>query len=757
MDVVASLLKDLALNFIRLIFSEGYCIKLRFMSFQFFPQYDAMDCGPACLQMILNYHGSSIPLQKIRSHAFLNKTGVSLLSLSNAAKDFGFESMAAQLTIAQLRQEFNNPCIIHWKGNHFVVLLSINNKSIQIADPAHGILDLPLVALDQFWIQDGKEGVVLFINGNAGKKNQNDTAFGKFSYQPFKELLGYLKPFQGLLNQLWLGLFIACVFDLLLPFTTQSMIDYGVNFKQISFVNLLLIAQLGIFFSRTFIDWVRSKILLYVGAEVNLSIVSDFLNKLMRLPISFFDGKHVGDISQRVNDQKKLEIFLTSNTLTTFFALFNLVVYAAVLIYFSVSIFFVFFLGAAASIIWILYFQNERKKLDYLSFQKLSQTQSQLFELVTAMPDIKLSGASARKTSQWRNSQIELYKLKTKLLNVNRMQQFGSSFFNQFKNIVITYIAAKEVINGSNGMTLGALIAISFIVGQMNAPIEKLLDFIRSWQDAKLSMLRLNEVHEMKDEENQESSNSFTFKDAIKFENVSFSYSGDLRFAALKDINLSIPYGKTTAIVGASGSGKSTLVKLLLKFYEPFNGVIKIDSGYLSSINASTWRNSLGVVLQDGVLFSDTIASNIVATSENFEEDKMNQVLRQTNLLSYISNLPSGIQTVVGQNGEGLSAGQKQRILLARAIYKDPGLLILDEATSALDAVNEKEIVNHLINFTANKTVIVIAHRLSTVKNADQIVVMENGRIKEIGSHDELIGQKGAYYNLVKNQLDLNV
>jgi ATP-binding cassette subfamily B protein len=337
------------------------------------------------------------------------------------------------------------------------------------------------------------------------------------------------------------------------------------------------------------------------------------------------------------------------------------------------------------------------------------------------------------------------------------MRQFGSSFFNQFKNIVITYIAAKEVINGSNGMTLGALIAISCIVGQMNAPIEKLLDFIRSWQDAKLSMLRLNEVHEMKDEENQESNNSFTFKDSINFENVSFSYSGDLRFAALKDINLSIPYGKTTAIVGASGSGKSTLVKLLLKFYEPLNGTIKIDNGYLSSINASTWRNSLGVVLQDGVLFSDTIASNIVATSENFEEEKMNQVLRQTNLLSYISNLPSGIQTVVGQNGEGLSAGQKQRILLARAIYKDPGLLILDEATSALDAVNEKEIVNHLINITANKTVIVIAHRLSTVKNADQIVVMEDGRIKEIGSHDELIGQKGAYYNLVKNQLDLNV
>jgi ATP-binding cassette subfamily B protein len=344
------------------------------------------------------------------------------------------------------------------------------------------------------------------------------------------------------------------------------------------------------------------------------------------------------------------------------------------------------------------------------------------------MPDIKLSGASSRKTSQWRSAQIELYKLKTKLLNVNRMQQFGSAFFNQFKNILITYIAAKEVINGSNGMTLGALIAISFIVGQMNAPIEKLLDFIRSWQDAKLSMLRLNEVHEMKDEENQESNNSFTFKDAIKFENISFSYSGDLRFAALKDINLSIPYGKTTAIVGASGSGKSTLVKLLLKFYEPLHGDIKIDNGYLSSINAAAWRNGLGVVLQDGVLFSDTIASNIVATSEIYEEEKMNQVLRQTNLLSYISNLPSGIQTMVGQNGEGLSAGQKQRILLARAIYKDPGLLILDEATSALDAVNEKEIVNQLVKVTSNKTVIVIAHRQLKIYRNRSIV----RRIREI-------------------------
>lgn len=726
------------------------------MSFQFFPQYDTMDCGPACLQMIMNYHGSNIPLQKIRSHAFLNKSGVSLLSLSNAAKEFGFESFAVQLTIEQLILEFNNPCILHWKGNHFIVLLEINSNTIKIADPAHGILDLPISALNDFWTQDGKEGVLLFVQANSRNyvNEPNDTTIS--IYQPFKQLLSYLKPYQNLINQLWLGLFIACLFDLLLPFTTQSMIDYGVNFKQISFVNLLLVAQLGIFFSRTFIDWVRSKILLYVGAEVNLKIVSEFLNKLMRLPISFFDGKHVGDITQRVNDQKKLEVFLTANTLTTFFALFNLLVYAIVLIYFSLSIFFVFFIGAAASIGWILYFQRERKKLDYLNFQKLSQNQSQLFELVTAMPDIKLSGASVRKTSQWRISQIELYQLKTKLLNVNRMQQLGSSFFNQFKNIVITYIAAKEVINGVNGMTLGALIAISFIVGQMNAPIEKLLDFIRSWQDAKLSMLRLNEVHEMKDEDSIDTNHAFTFNEKICFENVSFSYSGDMRFCALKDISLTIPKGKTTAIVGSSGSGKSTLVKMILKFYEPLSGEIKIDSFHLSQIGASVWRNNLGVVLQDGILFSDTIASNIVATSDSFDDHKMNQILRQTNLLGFISKLPNGIQTVVGQNGEGLSAGQKQRILLARALYKDPDLLILDEATSALDAVNEKEIINQLNSLSVNKTVIVIAHRLSTVRNADQIVVLENGSIKEIGSHDYLIAQKGAYFNLVRNQLDLN-
>ncbi len=725
------------------------------MPFQFFPQYDTMDCGPACLQMIFNFYGNKVSIQQIREKAFLNKSGVSLLSLSNVAEAFGFEAIAAQLTIEQLLNEFSAPCILHWKGDHFVVLLEASKQKIKIADPAHGILELPISSLREFWLQEGADGVALFINYNNSIKPISDHSSSKFYYQPLKQLYNYLKPFKSLINQLWLGLFIACLFDLLLPFTTQSMIDYGVNFKQISFVNLLLIAQLGIFFSRTFIDWVRSKLLLYIGAEINLSIVSEFLNKLMRLPISFFDGKHVGDITQRINDQKKLEVFLTANTLTTFFALFNLLVYALVLIYFSVSIFLVFILGAIASIIWMFYFQKERKKLDYLSFQKLSQNQSQLYELVTAMPDIKLAGASSRKTNLWRSSQIELYSVKTKLLNVNRIQQFGASFFNQFKNIIITYIAAKEVINGTNGMTLGALIAISFIVGQMNAPIEKLLDFIRSWQDAKLSMFRLNEVQEMADEERAESINTFALNNAIQLDKISFSYNGDTRFCALKDITLNIPFGKTTAIVGASGSGKSTLIKLLLKFYTPINGIIKVDTINLDQIAASAWRYKVGVVLQDGVLFSDTIERNIIANDDVSDNARMNEVLLQTNLFSFIKQLPKGIQTIVGQNGEGVSAGQKQRILLARALYKLPEILILDEATSALDASNEKEIVEQLNLVVKGKTLIVVAHRLSTVRNADQIIVLDDGEIKEIGTHGELIAKKGAYFNLIKNQLEL--
>lgn len=637
-----------------------------------------------------------------------------------------------------------------------MVLVAIKNNVFQIADPAHGIINLSSQEFSKFWLSTKGEGIALFISKTSSQYfDPTDQHITKNNLQPFYQLLQYLKPFKSLVNQLWLGLFLACLFDLLLPFTTQSMIDYGVNFKQISFVNLLLIAQLGIFFSRTFIDWVRSKILLYLGAEVNLQIVSDFLNKLMRLPISFFDGKHVGDITQRINDQKKLELFLTANTLTTFFSLFNLIVYAFVLVYFSLSIFLLFLIGSLASILWVMYFQKERKRLDYLSFQKLAQNQSQIFELVTAMPDIKLSGASTRKTAQWQQAQISLYGIKTQLLNVNRMQQFGSSFFTQLKNILITYIAAKEVINGVDGMTLGALIAISFIVGQMNAPIERLLDFIRSWQDAQLSMARLNEVHQMQEEETTISQSSFSLDKGLHFKDVSFSYSGDARFCAVQNITMSIPVGKTTAIVGPSGSGKTTLIKLLLKFYAPLQGSIKVDDSDLDSISSIRWREKIGVVLQDGVLFNDSIVANIVANGDQIDENRLQMVIRQTNLSSFINRLPNGINTIIGQNGEGVSAGQKQRILMARALYKDPTILVLDEATSALDASNEKQIVDSLNLFSAGKTLVIVAHRLSTVKHADQIIVIDNGTIVEIGDHSSLLGKKGAYFNLVKNQLDL--
>jgi ATP-binding cassette subfamily B protein len=726
------------------------------LKFPFYKQPDQMDCGPTCLRMIAKHHGRSYSLQKLRDLTYADREGVSLLGISYAAEQIGFHTLSAKVSLENIINDLPLPFIAHWRQNHFLIVYKATKKHIHVADPAFGTAKLTHEEFMTGWLSDvsagEKKGIVLLFETTP---EFFETENEKVDKTGFGFLFSYIFKYKKLITQLVLGLVVASLLQLIFPFLTQSIVDFGINNEDIDFIYLILLAQLTLFISQTSVGFIRSWILLHIGARVNISLISDFLLKLMRLPVRFFDTKMIGDLLQRINDHYRIETFLTSTTLNTAFSIFSFVVFGAVLLFYNTAIFGIFILGSFLYIGWILLFLKRRKVLDYKSFEQRAKNQNKLIQLIYGMQEIKLHNAEKLKRWEWEHIQANLYKVNMKVLALTQYQQAGSSFINELKNIIISFLAAKAVIEGN--MTLGSMLAIQYIIGQLNAPLVEMINFITSSQDAKISLERLGEIHEQDNEEDIEDSKIDILPEekSLKLSNLSFRYGGPSSPWVLRNMDLVIPEGKVTAIVGASGSGKTTLLKLLLKFYPPSEGDIKLGDLDLENIRNYTWRERCGVVMQDGYIFSDTIAKNIALGEEKIDKTRLIQAVKAANIQEFVERLPLGYNTKIGDEGIGVSGGQKQRLMIARAVYKSPEYLLFDEATSSLDANNEKAIMEKLGKFFEGRTVVVVAHRLSTVKNADQIIVLDKGEIIERGNHETLAAKKGAYYKLVKNQLEL--
>ncbi|PWK16673.1 ATP-binding cassette subfamily B protein [Arcicella aurantiaca] len=725
--------------------------------FPFYQQLDQMDCGPTCLRMIAKFHGRNLNLQKLRNASGFSREGVTLLGIAEAAESVGFRTLAVKVHFEKLVKDATLPCIIHWQQNHFVVLVEAKKGSALLADPGKGIRKMSEADFCEHWATSQEEGkpvgVALLIETTPAFFEQEDD---KKSGLDFSYILKYLWSYKKLLFQLVVGLVVGSGLQLVLPFLTQSIVDVGIQTRNLNFIYVMLAAQLMLFASRTVVEFIRSWILLHISIRINLSILSDFLIKLMKLPMSFFDTKMFGDIMQRIGDHSRIEQFLTGQTLSTLFSLVNLLIFGSVLGMYSMTIFTIFMVGSILYAFWVILFLKERRKLDFKMFDVSAKNQGSLVQLIQGMQEIKLANAEHLKRWEWERIQTKMFQFQTKGLALNQYQQAGAFFLNEGKNILITFFTAKAVVDGQ--LTLGTMLAVQYIIGQLNAPIESLIRFVQSAQSAKISLERLNEIHELDDEEkeNQTKASIHTgYQGAgISLKNISFTYPGAGNEPVLKDINLEIPQGKVTAIVGMSGSGKTTLLKLLLKFYD-LKGDIKVGNTPFDSFRANQWRGKCGVVMQDSFIFSDTIARNIALGDENPNIEKLYHACEVANIMEFIESLPLGFNTKIGSEGNGISQGQKQRLLIARAVYKDPDYLFFDEATNALDANNEKKILENLSAFFHGRTVIVVAHRLSTVKNADQIVVLHKGEIIETGTHESLTVKRGEYFDLVKNQLEL--
>jgi len=726
-------------------------------SFPHYIQPDSKDCGPMCLKIIAKHFKKTISLQKLRNLSETTREGSNLFCISEAAEKIGFHSLGVKISLETL-QEVPLPCILHWNKVHFVVLYKIKKQTYYISDPAHGLLKYNQQKFLKNWIgsnaaEHTEEGIALLLE-TTPKFTDNNNFDEKDKDFGFSFLGKYVFKYKAFLWQLVIGLLAASLLQLIFPFLTQSVVDVGIKNQDIHFIYLILFAQLALFLGRTAIEIIRSWILLHLSTRINISLVSDFFIKLMSLPIAFFDTRMTGDILQRINDHRRIERILTTSSLNVLFSMVNLLVFSIVLAYYSLQIFSIFIIGSILYFAWIILFLKKRRDLDYKHFSQVSQEQSKVIELINGMQEIKLHNAEKQKRWGWEFVQARLFRISIKSLALEQYQSVGSGFINELKNILISILAAKFVIDGS--ITLGMMLAISYIVGQLNSPIAQLINFIREVQDAKISLERLSEIHNKEDEEQQDEQKITEIPNDAGFElnKVSFRYIGSDQLV-LKEMDVTIPANKVTAVVGVSGSGKTTLMKLLLKFYEPNTGQIKLGNFDLKNISQKAWRNQCGVVMQEGYIFNDTIANNIAVGVDYIDKKKLAHAVDVANIKSFIETLPLSYNTKIGMEGVGLSTGQKQRLLIARAVYKNPNFLFFDEATSALDANNEKEIMGKLNVFFKDKTVMVIAHRLSTVKNADQILVIDRGKIVEKGTHKDLVKLKGNYYKLVKNQLEL--
>ena len=752
--------------------------------FSTYIQSDTKDCGPTCLKIIAKHYGKTLPIQDLRSLSETTREGSNLLNISDAAEKIGFRTLGVKLSVNKL-EEAPLPCVLHWNSNHYVVLYKIVGRRKQgvgrlfgtsssqlpasstyyISDPAIGLLEYNQTDFIKFWIgnnatEDTEEGIALLVeptpnfhsslSPDGGSEEKNKHIFSS----PLWGLGAYIIPYKSFVFQLIIGLLAGSLLQLIFPFLTQSVVDVGIQNQNIHFVYMVLFAQLFLFFGSTALELIRSWILLHLSTRINISLISDFFIKLMNLPISFFDVRMTGDIMQRINDHHRIERILTTSSLSVLFSVINMFVMGGVLAYYNLKIFAVFFIGSFLYFLWVTLFLKRREKLDYKRFSEVSQEQSKVIELINGMQEIKLHNAEKQKRWGWEYIQARLFKVSMKGLVLEQTQTIGSNFINELKNISIIFLSAKLVIDGQ--ITLGMMMAISSIVGGLNGPIGQLINFIREVQDAKISLARLSEIHEKEDETQQEETQTHDIPQNcdIVIKDLSFRYIGSDTMV-LDNLNLIIPANKITAIVGTSGSGKTTLMKLLLKFYEPNSGDILINKTALSKVAQKPWRNHIGCVMQEGYIFNDTIANNIAIGIDVIDKARLIYAADVANILDFIQDYPLGFNTKIGMEGVGMSTGQKQRLLIARAVYKNPEMLFFDEATSALDANNEKEIMEKLNIFFKDKTVVVIAHRLSTVMNADQIVVLDKGKIVEIGNHKELVDLKGSYYELVRNQLQL--
>ncbi|MBP1619168.1 MAG: transporter, ATP-binding protein [Bacteroidetes bacterium] len=726
-------------------------------------QPDSMDCGPACLCMIAEYYGKRQSIDILRQLCNIAKDGVSMVGISKAAEAIGLKTIGGRLTIDRLEEKALLPCILHWNQEHFVVLYKIRKKKhatiFHIADPGKGLLEYTEEEFKSHWIstrtQGEEKGIALLLEPTARfyelDGERKAPVSGKFRF-----LSSYFMRYRSFFGQLTLGLLVGSLLQLIFPFLMQAVVDTGIGNRDISFIWLVLLAQLFLILGRTSIDFIRRRILLHISARINISLISDFFIKLMRLPMKFFDTKLLGDLLQRIEDHSRIERFLTAQSLNLLFSLFSFVVFGIVLFIYNRLIFSVFLLGSIIYAAWIFFFLKKRKILDYKMFEQQAINRSKTYQLINGMQEIKQQGCEQRKRWEWEDTQADLFDVNRQSLSLQQTQEAGSVCINEVKNLLITILAATAVIHGQ--LTLGMMLSVQYIIGQLNSPIEQMMNFIYQWQDVSISLERMSEIHNKDDEENKDKDISSIAENSVKdieIRDLMFQYEGPYSKKVLKDINLTIPEGKVTAIVGASGSGKTTLVKLLLGNYSPVEGTITVGGVPLEKFNLTWWRSICGAVMQDGYIFSESIARNIAVSADNMDAEKLREAAEMANIDDFVSALPLSYNTVVGQEGQGISQGQRQRLLIARAVYKDPQFIFLDKATNSLDANNERTILDNLDRFYQGKTVVVVAHRLSTVKNADQIVVLDNGQIAERGTHQELSKLRGKYFDLVKNQLEL--
>ena len=729
-------------------------------SFKCIIQSDSMMCGITCLQMVCKHFGREVSLRTLSKLCVATSEGVSMLGVNEAANKLGLRTMCARTDFDTLSKA-TLPCVLHWNQNHFVVLYKVRKGRIfYVADPGKGLVKYNLEEFGKHWVstasQGEEKGIAMFLEPTLefySHKVDNEEEDG--SPRSFQFLFGYIKQYRKYFGQIVLGLLVGSLLQLILPFLTQSIVDVGIKNQNIGFIWLILLGQLMLTISRTAIDFIRRWLLLHISLRINISLVSDFFIKLLKLPMSFFDTKLMGDLMQRMGDHSRVNTFLTQQTLSIVFSLFTFVVFSIVLLSYNRLIFAIFMLGSLLYGGWLALFLRRRKVLDYELFEQQAINNNKTYEFITSMQEIKLQDCEQRRRWEWEDVQADLFNVQMKSLKLQQTQEAGSIFINELKNIVITVVAATAVIHGQ--LTLGMMLAVQYIIGQLNSPVEQLMSFFYSVQDVKISLERINEIHRMDDENGKQGLETSVKEEdkGIDLENVNFKYDPHALKTIIDNVSLTIPKGKVTAIVGASGSGKTTLIKLMLGYYPVLGGQINIGGTDVNTLNKKWWRRQCGVVMQDGVIFSESIARNIAVDDGEIDKERLQRAAEIACIHNYVMGLPLKYNTKIGRNGVGLSQGQKQRILIARAVYKNPNYIFLDEATNSLDANNERMIVEYLDEFYKGKTVVIVAHRLSTVKNAEQIVVLDKGKVVEIGNHEELTAKRGAYYNLVKNQLEL--
>lgn len=736
--------------------------------FPFYRQLDSMDCGPSCLRMISAYYGKRLELYRLRELCFANRNGVTMLGISDAAEKIGFRSIGIRTSFERLQKEVILPCIVHWRQDHFAVVYKIKVKrkgnsfegKIYLAEPAFGLVEYTVKEFLDGWISTEEEqkgkGMLLMLSPSISFYESTDTEDNLEKKYSLFHFFSYLRPHKKLIFQVIVGMLMGMIIQLLFPFITQSMVDFGVLNNNLHFIILVLVAQFILSFSQLAVGFIQNWILLHVTTRINVALISDFITKMLKLPINFFESKKTGDIMQRIGDHSRIQEFFTGTSLSTLFSFFNFFIFAIILGYYNIWMLVFFMIGHAIYVGWVLLFLGIRRELDFKRFDKSARNQSNIIQLITGAEEIKLNGCERKVRWKWETIQAELFEVSLKGLTVSQIQGIGGFFISNLLNISLSVFSAYLVIQGQ--ITLGMMMALSYIIGQLKAPVENFIGFVHSYQDAKISLERLGEVHFRQDEDQMNELRQKTLPPGDRgliLKNLTFSYLGASSPPVLKDMDLIFPHNKVTAIVGESGSGKTTILKMLLGYYEPLSGSINVGVTNLKNIDTNYWRSVCGVVMQDGFLFSDTIAENIAIGDDRIDTDRLYYAARIANIHEFIEELPSGYNTKIGQEGSGISEGQKQRILIARAVYKDPEYIFLDEATNALDANNERIIIDNLQEFYKGRTVIIVAHRLSTVKNADKIVVLEKGKIVAEGTHRELVEQRGYYFQLVKNQLEL--